>query len=60
MIQLCMKCDKLIKEGDRVTVNVSATYHILKSTVTFALDKMDMEADSNTLRHEACNDKEGD
>lgn len=56
MIQTCAKCDRLIKDGDRVTVEVSATYHILKSTIAYALDKADMAADADTLRHEDCED----
>jgi hypothetical protein len=58
MIQVCCVCEHLIKDGDRVTVQVTSTYHILKSTVAYALNREDMEADSSTLRHESCEPNE--
>lgn len=54
MIHLCHKCDRLLREGDRVKVQVEAEYHILKSSVAFALDKHSLEADSSTLEHVSC------
>lgn len=59
MIHTCAKCDKLMEEGDRVTVQVTSTYHILKSAVAFALDKASMQADSETLKHEDCHNVKG-
>jgi hypothetical protein len=47
----------MIHDGDKVQVLVTSTYHILKSTVAFALDKFDMEADSKTLCHVRCVDE---
>lgn len=58
MIHLCVKCDKLLKEGDRVSVTVTSVYHVLKSSIAYALDKAYLEADSATLRHDNCH--EGD
>lgn len=55
MIQTCCICHKLIHEGEKVQVLVISTYHLLKSTTTYALDKNDMEADSSTLSHLRCN-----
>lgn len=54
MVNTCYLCDKLINEGDKVTVNVTSTYHMLKSTVAYALDKAEMVADAATLAHEEC------
>jgi hypothetical protein len=54
MIHVCKSCNKLIRDGERVTVTVSASYHTLKSTVAYALDKQDMIADSDTLKHDPC------
>lgn len=54
MINVCAVCDKPLHEGDRVTVTVTSTYHLLKSTVAYALDKYDMEAHGETLKHETC------
>lgn len=56
MIQTCCICQKLIHDGQKVRVMVEATYHILKSTVSYALDKYDLEADSSTLCHKECSD----
>lgn len=54
MINVCPKCEQRIKEGDVVQVQVTATYHELKSQVVYALDKDDMEADATTLEHQKC------
>lgn len=54
MINCCCVCDKPIMEGDMVTVNVTSRYHLLKSTVAYALDKAEMIADPETLKHEEC------
>lgn len=54
MIHVCSKCNKLLKEGDKVSVTVESIYHILKSSVAYALDKAALEADSDTLRHINC------
>lgn len=60
MIQLCAKCSKLLREGDRVRVTVTSTYHVLKSTISYALSREDMEADPETLCHETCDSTKGD
>jgi len=60
MIHLCSKCSRVLKDGDRVKVDVEATYHQLHSNVAYALDKSDLSADSETLRHVDCYDHEGD
>jgi len=60
MIHICQECEKLIKEGERVTVKVTSVYHVLKSSVAFALDKTSLEADTSTLKHEVCPTPEGD
>lgn len=57
MVQTCCICNHLIMDGQRVCVMVTATYHILKSTISYALDKNDMEADPSTLCHEDCIDE---
>jgi hypothetical protein len=54
MIQTCCICEKIIQEGDNVSVMVTSTYHLLKSTCTFALDKEALIADPRTLCHELC------
>ena len=54
MIQTCCICHKLIHDGDKVQVMVTSTYHIMKSTIAYALDKFDLEADSSTLCHLRC------
>lgn len=54
MLQTCNECEKLIREGERVTVEVTSIYHVLKSSIAYALDKACLEADSSTLRHERC------
>ena len=54
MLILCQICDEPIKDGERVRVTVTSTYHLLKSTVAYALDKNDLEADGESLRHESC------
>lgn len=54
MLLTCNVCNKIVQEGDRIVVEVTSTYHMLKSTVSYALDKHDMEADSRTIHHEEC------
>lgn len=54
MTHVCYICHKLIEEGERVRVEVESTYHVLKSTVAYALDKHDMIAYSDTLKHKEC------
>lgn len=60
MIHLCSKCDRVIRDGDRVTVEITSVYHLLKSSVAYALDKASLEAHGDTLRHENCDRIEGD
>ncbi len=47
-------CEVSLNEGDKVVVSIKATYHLLKSSVTYALDKSDMEAVPDTLAHWNC------
>ena len=54
MLHICPTCNSPIMEGQRVRIEVSATYHALKSAVSYALDKSDLEADGKTLRHDNC------
>jgi hypothetical protein len=51
MTHQCCICHHLIQEGQRVNVMVQATYHILKSSVAYALDKTDLTADASSLHH---------
>jgi hypothetical protein len=60
MLSLCSECDKLLGEGDDVKVVVRSKFHILKSTVTFALDKHAMVCDPRTLRHTNCQYPQGE
>jgi hypothetical protein len=55
MTQICQSCNRLLNEGDVVKVLVTSRYHVLKSTVAYALDKHELEADTSTLRHANCN-----
>lgn len=54
MIPVCCVCGHLILDGQRIRVMVDATYHVLKSTLCHAIDKNDMEPDSDTLCHKKC------
>ncbi len=56
MIHVCGQCKKIIKDGDRISFGGEATYRLLKSSITYALDKSDMEIYSDTLEHVECND----
>ena len=60
MLQLCNKCEKLLREGDEVKVMVTSTYHVLKSTVAYALSRENMVADPATLEHVNCRETNGD
>jgi len=51
MINLCRRCYSPLKEGQRVSVVATASYHVLKSKIAYALDKGDMECDPDTLVH---------
>jgi hypothetical protein len=59
MVQLCAKCSKLLREGDEVTVRVTSTYHVLKSTIAYALSRENMIADPDTLEHVDCDEAQG-
>lgn len=54
MIQTCCLCHHIIQEGQKVRVMVEATYNLLKFSVSYALDKKDLEADASTLCHVRC------
>ena len=47
-------------EGDYVELLVRSDYHVLKSTVSFALDQTRMIFDPSTLRHVDCERPRGD
>lgn len=51
MINICRRCFSPFLENQRVSAVITATYHILKSKIAYALDKHDMEADAETLVH---------
>lgn len=51
LTHICCVCKHLIQEGQRVNVEITATYHVLKSSVSYALYKTDIEAHSDTLCH---------
>lgn len=51
MINNCRRCFHPILEGQLASAVVTATYHVLKSNVAYALDKADMTADPDTLIH---------
>jgi hypothetical protein len=51
MTNVCRRCFAPMKEGQLATVVVTATYHMLKSQISYALDKSDMVADPDTLIH---------
>lgn len=60
MLSICQACDKLLVEGDYVELLVRSDYHVLKSTVAFALDQTHMIFDPETLKHVDCNRPKGD
>lgn len=60
MQHLCKNCNRLLCEGDVVKVEIMSTYHVLKSTISYALDKQDMSANSSTLRHFDCQYTKGE
>ena len=51
MINYCRNCFSPLLEGQRVSVVATATYHVLKSKIAYALDKHDMDCDPDTLVH---------
>jgi hypothetical protein len=53
MTHVCRACNRLICEGELVKVEVISKYHVLKSTVAYALDR-DMTALAETLAHVNC------
>jgi hypothetical protein len=53
MLHICPICKKVIGDLDRVRVLIDATYHPLKSTIAYALDKNDMEV-VGPLCHKQC------
>lgn len=54
MMIICCRCQKLLNDGDRVSVTVTSTFHVIKSEKAFCLDKHDLYADSSTMYHEDC------
>lgn len=58
MTHVCCICSHLINDGDRVSVLVESTYHCIKSTNSFALDKYDLVSDSSTMCHVKCGGSE--
>lgn len=58
MINTCKNCNHLLEEGDKVTTRIASTYHTLKSTIAFALDKNDLQA-LEPLSHIDCQHTKG-
>lgn len=58
MINACSSCGHLLEEGDKVTTRIVSTYHVLKSTVAYALDKEDLIA-LEPLAHLDCQHPKG-
>jgi hypothetical protein len=56
MTNNCRRCFSPLLEGQKASVVMTATYHILKSKIAYALDKFDMEADPDTLVHASQDD----
>jgi hypothetical protein len=48
---ICRRCFHPLREGQKATVVVTATFHRLKSEIHYALDKADLVADPDTLVH---------
>lgn len=59
MIQFCRLCDKVLCEGDLITVKVKSYYHSLPSVKHWAFSREEIEADSDTLCHEDCSSPKG-
>lgn len=54
MLNRCRNCDAILREGDRITVTVTARYHALKSKVAFAIGRDIEDANADTLQHAQC------
>lgn len=53
MIKLCHSCDKILEDGDVVSVEVVTVYHQIPSKNTFAVEQ-EMALVPDTLRHHNC------
>ncbi len=53
MQHICEICDKPINDFDRVRVLIEATYHPLKSKITYAIGKEDLEV-VGPISHRSC------
>ncbi len=53
MIKICSSCDKVLEDGDVVSVRVVTVYHQIPSTTTFAVEQ-EMELIPDTLGHHDC------
>lgn len=53
MLKTCELCGELLKEGDTVECKIRSTYHVLKSSIAYALDRNNMEV-ITPLRHQDC------
>lgn len=60
MLSLCASCGRLLCEDDEVVAEITSRFHVLKSTVTFALDKSAMRCNPDTLRHYSCQYPQGE
>ena len=56
----CQSCGELLREGEEVTARVKSVYHVLKSSIAFALDKDRTEYVKGSLRHTECPVIKGD
>lgn len=58
MEKICVICEELLKEGDDIEVLIRSKWHIIKSKVSYAIDKDEMEAVPGTLAHVECTQEE--
>lgn len=57
---ICRRCFALFRDGQRVSFVGSAAYHIIKSSVHYAIDPKTMDIDDDTLVHSSQEDCEYD
>jgi hypothetical protein len=57
MRQICKKCGKEFKDGDKVKAVVLSIYHQISSSVTYAIEK---PYECLSLEHMACGGREED
>ena len=57
MRQVCKKCGKEFKDGDKVIAVVLSVYHQISSNVTYAIER---PYECLSLEHIECSDKESE